>query len=98
MRLGPRLRRVCHLARVFRRPLRPVDPPRFRRTLRGRHPVVGLGGIPPIGNAYNPAGYSHSVIQPFQKYPYEAAFGSYNDDGNSTKTPFQFYISAKIKL
>ena len=60
--------------------------------------IVAGGAITPIGNAYNPAGYSHSVIQPFQKYPYEAAFGSYNDDGNSTKTPFQFYISAKIKL
>jgi hypothetical protein len=60
--------------------------------------IVAGGSIPPIGNAYNPAGYAHSVIQPFQKYPYEPGFGPFNDDGNSTKTPFQFYISAKIKL
>ena len=39
-----------------------------------------------------------SPIQSFQKYPYQPGFGPYNDDGNSTKTPFQCYISAKIKL
>jgi hypothetical protein len=60
--------------------------------------IVGGGAIPPIGNAYNPAGYAHSIVPAFQKYPYAPGFGPYNDDGNSTKTPFQFYVSAKIKL
>jgi Carboxypeptidase regulatory-like domain/TonB dependent receptor/TonB-dependent Receptor Plug Domain len=61
------------------------------------------GGIPPIGNVYNPAGYAQSVIQPLVKYPYSPGFGPYNDNSanvNSTspKSPFNFYLSANIKL
>ena len=60
--------------------------------------IVAGGAIPPIGNDYNPSGYGHSVIQQFQKYPYQAAFGPVNVNGSAIKTPFQFYISAKVKL
>jgi hypothetical protein len=62
----------------------------------------GTGGfgseILPVGNIYNPAGHNGSIIQPIVKYPYGPLFGPFNQDGNSTKGPFQFYITAKIKL
>ncbi|HKU82001.1 MAG TPA: TonB-dependent receptor, partial [Candidatus Tumulicola sp.] len=59
----------------------------------------GFGSeIFPVGNFYNPAGYTGSLVQPIAKYPYGPLFGPFNQDGNSTKTPFQFYITANIKI
>ncbi len=59
----------------------------------------GFGSeIFPVGNIYNPAGHNGSIIQPIVKYPYGPLFGPFNQDGTSTKTPFQFYVTAKIKL
>jgi hypothetical protein len=52
------------------------------------------GLLPPVGNVYNPG----SFVQPSLAYPYQAALGAVNVDGNSTKTPFNFYIDARIKL
>jgi hypothetical protein len=56
--------------------------------------IVGAGSIPTVGNVYNPG----STIQQQFRYPYLATLGSYNDDGSSLITPFQFYLSARIKL
>jgi hypothetical protein len=56
------------------------------------------GEILPVGNVYNPAGYHGSIVQSFVKYPYNPLFGPYNQDGSSLRTPFQFYVTAKIKL
>jgi TonB dependent receptor/Carboxypeptidase regulatory-like domain len=58
------------------------------------------GEIEPVGNMYNPAGHNGSVIQPLVKYPYGANFGpaSPNNADGAIKTPFQFYVTAKIKL
>jgi hypothetical protein len=59
----------------------------------------GFGSeILPVGNIYNPAGHNGSIIQPLVKYPYGPLFGPFNQDGTSTKGPFQFYVTAKIKL
>ena len=59
----------------------------------------GFGSeIFPVGNAYNPAGFNGSIVQPLVKYPYNPLFGPFNQDGNSTKTPFQFFVTANIKL
>ncbi len=62
----------------------------------------GTGGfgseIFPVGNIYNPAGHNGSIIQPLVKYPYGPLFGPFNQDGSSTKGPFQFYLTAHIKL
>ncbi|MBV8432671.1 MAG: TonB-dependent receptor [Candidatus Eremiobacteraeota bacterium] len=52
------------------------------------------GVIQPVGNVYNP----FSKIQSFVKYPYQPSFGPFNQDGNSTKTPFNFYVTGKIKI
>ena len=61
--------------------------------------VGGFGSeILPVGNVYNPAGHNGSIIQPLVKYPYGPLFGPFNQNSNSTKGPFQFYITAKIKL
>ncbi|HTA39165.1 MAG TPA: TonB-dependent receptor, partial [Candidatus Acidoferrales bacterium] len=56
--------------------------------------------IEPIGNMYNPAGFRGSVVQPFLKYPYGAQFGpaSANNATGAIKTPFEFYVTAKIKI
>ena len=56
------------------------------------------GAILPVGNAYNPPGFNGSIIQPLVKYPYSPLLGPFNQDGNSTKTPFQFYVTANIKI
>ncbi|MGA8534829.1 MAG: TonB-dependent receptor [Candidatus Tumulicola sp.] len=59
----------------------------------------GFGSeIFPVGNQFNPAGFHGSIIQPVVKYPYSPLFGPFNQDGNSTKTPFQFYVTANIKV
>ena len=49
---------------------------------------------------YNPAGYHGSIIQPLVKYPYAAQFGpaSPNTTSGEVKMPFQFYLTAKIKI
>ncbi|MBV8154269.1 MAG: TonB-dependent receptor [Candidatus Eremiobacteraeota bacterium] len=52
------------------------------------------GTIFPVGNVYNPGDH----IQSFVKYPYQPLFGPFNQNGNSTKTPFNFYVTAKIKI
>jgi hypothetical protein len=57
-----------------------------------------IGEINPVGNVYNPPGFNGSIVQPFVKYPYSPVFGPFNQDGNSTVTPFQFYITAHIKI
>ena len=57
-----------------------------------------IGEINPVGNVFNPAGFNGSIVQPFVKYPYSPVFGPFNQDGNSTVTPFQFYITAHIKI
>jgi hypothetical protein len=52
------------------------------------------GAVFPVGNVYNPG----SAIQGPVKYPYQPSFGPYNQDGNSTRTPFQFFVTARIKI
>ncbi|MEO6836588.1 MAG: hypothetical protein ABI231_11890, partial [Candidatus Tumulicola sp.] len=64
-------------------------------------PQGGYGGeIFPVGNIYNPPGHSGSIIQPLVQYPYFPLFGAYNQDSltGSEKTPFQFYVTANIKI
>ena len=56
--------------------------------------LVYGGLLPPVGNVFNPG----SAIQGGLAYPYQAALGAVNVDGNSTKTPFNFYLDARIKL
>ncbi|HEY8322083.1 MAG TPA: TonB-dependent receptor, partial [Candidatus Baltobacteraceae bacterium] len=47
-----------------------------------------------VGNVYNPG----NTLERGAKYPYGAYLGAVNVDGNSTKTPFNFFIEARIKL
>jgi hypothetical protein len=56
--------------------------------------LVAGGSVEPVGNIYNPAGYGGSIQQPFRKYPYGALFGP----ENFVKNPFNFYLTAKIKI
>ncbi len=56
--------------------------------------LVAAGSVQPVGNIYNPAGYPGSIEQPFRKYPYGALFGP----EALAKNPFNFYLTAKIKL
>jgi hypothetical protein len=56
--------------------------------------LVYGGLLPPVGNVFNPG----SGIQPSLAYPYQATLGAVNVNGNSTKTPFNFYLDARIKL
>ncbi|MDQ2662456.1 MAG: TonB-dependent receptor, partial [Candidatus Eremiobacteraeota bacterium] len=56
--------------------------------------IVGAGSIPPVGNVFNPG----STIQPFVQYPYLSNLGAVNVDGASTKTPFNFFLEARIKI
>ncbi len=58
------------------------------------------GEIQPVGNMYNPAGFNGSIVQPLVKYPYGANFGpsSTNSNDGAIKNPFEFYVTAKIKL
>jgi hypothetical protein len=65
-----------------------------------------LGTVYPVapygtpGAIVNPPGFPGSVIQPFRKYPYEPTFGpALVSAGNqSFKQPFQFFITANVKL
>jgi hypothetical protein len=64
-------------------------------------PQGGYGGeIFPVGNMYNPPGFNGSIIQPIVKYPYSPLFGAFNAPSltGSLKTPFQFYLTANIKI
>ncbi len=56
------------------------------------------GAILPVGNDYNPPGHNGSIVQPFVKYPYGPVFGPFNQDGNSTASPFNFFVTANIKI
>ncbi len=56
--------------------------------------LVYGGLVNPVGNVFNPG----DAIQGGIAYPYQAALGAVNVDGNSTKTPFNFYLDARIKL
>jgi len=59
----------------------------------------GAGGeILPVGNDYNPAGHNGSVIEPNVKYPYGPVFGPFNQDGNSQSSPFNFFVTATVKI
>ncbi len=59
----------------------------------------GYGGeIFPVGNIYNPPGFNGSIVQPLVKYPYSPLFGVFNQNTNSIKTPFQFFVTADIKI
>jgi Carboxypeptidase regulatory-like domain/TonB dependent receptor len=56
------------------------------------------GEILPVGNNYNPPGHNGSIIQPLVKYPYGPVFGPFNQDGNSTSSPFNFFVTGTIKI
>ena len=60
--------------------------------------INNAGGFSPVGNVYNWTPAGQSPIQRWQQYPYGAYAGGVNVDGNSTKTPFNFFIEARIKL
>ncbi len=57
-----------------------------------------FGSILPVGNAYNPPGHNGSIVQQFVKYPYGPVFGPFNQDGNSTSSPFNFFITGTVKI
>jgi hypothetical protein len=52
------------------------------------------GAVFPVGNIYNPGDHVQGIV----KYPYNPTFGPFNQNSNSTKTPFNFYVSGKIKI
>ena len=54
------------------------------------------GAFPPLGNAYNPG--DPTLKQRFLNYPYAPYLGAVNVDSNSTKTPFNFFLEARIKI
>jgi len=56
--------------------------------------LVASGFEGGVGNVYNPG----DTLERGPKYPYGAYLGAVNVDGNSTKTPFNFFIEARIKL
>ncbi len=70
--------------------------------------VVGGGLIPPVGNAFNPAGSvsvangknAATIVQKFLRYPYQPALGPFLVSGLNTsiKTPFQLYITGNFKI
>jgi hypothetical protein len=65
--------------------------------------IVAEGGVAPIGNIVNPPGFHGSIVQPFNKYPYAPLLGNFNQDSGtatnfSPKTPFQFYVTANVKI
>ncbi|HET7815508.1 MAG TPA: TonB-dependent receptor [Candidatus Baltobacteraceae bacterium] len=63
--------------------------------------INNAGDFSPMGNVYNWTTANTQFpasAQPFLKYPYGAALGGVNVDGNSTLNPFNFYLEAKIKL
>jgi Carboxypeptidase regulatory-like domain/TonB dependent receptor-like, beta-barrel len=56
--------------------------------------LIGGPSSPPVGNAYNPG----ANVQTFLRYPYEPYFGTYNDQAYSTNTPFNAYVSLRVKI
>jgi hypothetical protein len=57
------------------------------------------GAVLPVGNIYNPGDH----IQSFVKYPYQPTFGPFNQNSGtatqySPKTPFNFYVTAKLRI
>ena len=70
--------------------------------------TVAGGLIPPVGNGFNPSGSTSSmngknaatVVQQFQKFPYEPFLGPFLVSGLNTSTlqPFQAYFMANLKL
>jgi len=65
--------------------------------------IVAYGAVAPVGNIVNPAGFNGSIVQPFNRYPYAPLLGVFNPDSGSAtnfspKTPFQFYITANVKI
>ena len=52
------------------------------------------GAFPPVGNVYNPGATFQRLVQ----FPYAPYLGAVNVDGNSTKTPFNFFLEARIKM
>ncbi|MBV8343809.1 MAG: TonB-dependent receptor [Candidatus Eremiobacteraeota bacterium] len=56
--------------------------------------LIGGPTTPPVGNAYNPG----ANVQTFLRYPYEPYFGTYNDQTSSLNTPFNAYVSVKLKI
>jgi hypothetical protein len=56
--------------------------------------LIGGPYTPPVGNAYNPG----ANVQTFLRYPYEPYFGTYNDQTSSLNTPFNAYVSLRVKL
>jgi len=63
--------------------------------------------VPPAGNIYDPCTAAPSTpclaggtvpVPQYQRFPYEPAFGPVNVDGNSTRQPFAFYLTAHIKM
>jgi hypothetical protein len=61
--------------------------------------VNGGGVVGPVGNVYNWSTTQQSPIQNLVKYPYGAYLGAYNDNNTENfKTPFNFFLEAKIKI
>jgi hypothetical protein len=56
--------------------------------------LIGGPTTPPVGNAYNP----RANVQTFLRYPYQPLFGTYNDQTSSLNTPFNAYLSVKVKI
>ena len=55
---------------------------------------VAGGVVNPVGNVYDPG----DNVQTLLKYPYEPAFGTYNDNGDSTNQPFSAYLSLRLHV
>ena len=71
---------------------------RQRQRLRLHARAVSEAKSSRSATSTTPPGHNGSIIQPLVKYPYGPLFGPFNQDGSSTKSPFQFYVTAKIKL
>ncbi|MDQ6929418.1 MAG: TonB-dependent receptor [Candidatus Eremiobacteraeota bacterium] len=56
--------------------------------------INNAGAFAPVGNVYNPG----TPIQRLVRYPYGAYLASVNDNTSSIKTPFNFFLEARIKL
>ncbi len=56
--------------------------------------TVGQGVVSPVGNVYNPG----DNVQTILRYPYEPAFGTFNDLNNSILNPFSVYFNLRLKF
>ena len=52
------------------------------------------GSFAPVGNVYNPGATFQRLVQ----FPYAPYLGAVNVNANSTKTPFNFFLEARIKM